>query len=437
MWTEARTGPLSPFQEVYWHADRHAPGTFATIFRAFEVAGPLHLPALAASLRTLVARHGALRTRFAPGPVQVVETAVPAPLRVIRSRAEDERIGAELLAPFDLGAAPLLRLTVLRRAPDEHILLLAVHHIICDGLSLRILLAELGDEYAARRIGRPPPAAAPAASYLEFVAWQRRESQSRLDAARKHWRRVLNPRPRPVDLVPRRSQSVDSYRQARRPFRLGGGSAQHLAEASRRLRVTPFIALLAGFKVVLWAWSGTADVAVGSLFAVRVRAEFEATVGLLANATVLRTSLAGDPTFRELTSRLRAVVLDAADHQTVPIEAAAPAEDLRPAWSVWFTMLPAPTDELRIDGACVRPRDPQPLAPYVKTAPAWEGDNLAATTWLAAGEVRGHLDYNRRLLDPAAVDRLAAAYRSVTMHGLADPDLRLSDLRALSDGAVP
>jgi non-ribosomal peptide synthetase component F len=192
--------------------------------------------------------------------------------------------------------------------------------------------------------------------------------------------------------------------------------------------------LLAGFKVVLRMLSGQGDVAVGSLFAVRVRAEFEATVGLLANATVLRTSLAGDPTFRELLGRVRAVVLDASDHQTVPIEEVAPAEALRPAWSVWFSMPPAPTDELRLDGARVRPRTPEPVASFVKTPPAWEGDNLAATTWIAGGEVRGHLDYNRRLLDPAAVERLVSAYRSVLGHGLADPELRLSQLPAAAVG---
>jgi hypothetical protein len=394
------------------------------------VTGPLHLPALAASLRALVARHGALRTRFAPGPVQVVQPRAPAPLRVVRPRdrrAEDERIAAELVAPFDLRRAPLLRLTVLRRAADDHTLLLAVHHIICDGWSLRVLLAELGAGYAVTRAGDPGAQAGPPASYLEFVGWQRREREARLAAARAHWQRVLTPRPRPIALAPERI--VDSYQHARHRFGLGEGSGERLAGAGRRLRVTPFIALLAGFTVVLWLRSRETDLAVGSLFAVRVRAEFEATVGLLANATVLRTSLAGDPTFRELTGRVRAVVLDASDHQTVPIEAAAPAEALRPAWSVWFNLLPAPTDELRIEGACVRPRTPEPVASFVKTAPAWEGDSLAATTWIAGGEVRGYLDYNRRLLDPAAVDRLVAAFRSVIDRGLADPERRLSELR--------
>lgn len=399
--------------------------------------GPLHLPALAAGLRTLVARHGALRTRFAPGPVQVVQPGAWVPLRVVRprdSRAEEQRIAAELVAPFDLRRAPLLRATVLRRAADDHTLLLAVHHIICDGWSLKILLAELGAEYAAIRAGGPRPPTGPRAGYLEFVAWQRRECETRSAAARAHWQRLLTPPPHPVALVPERTGTVDSYQHARHRFGLGVGSGDRLAEVSRRLRVTPFIVLLAGFNVVLWSRSGQADLALGSLFAVRVRAEFEATVGLLANATVLRTSLAGDPTFRELTGRVRAVVLDASDHQTVPIEAAAPAEALRPAWSVWFNLLPAPTDELRLDGACVRARTPEPVAPFVKTAPAWEGDNLAATTWVTDGEVRGLLDYNRRLLDPVAVGRLVVELRSVVDRGLADPGLRVSALRALAVG---
>lgn len=363
--------------------------------------------------------------------MQVVEPAAPTPLRVIRPRdrrAADERLAAALATPFDLGRAPLLRVTVLRHTAESHTLLIAVHHIICDGTSLHLLLAELGAGYAAIRAGQAPAATTPAADQLAFVGWQRRESQARLPAARDHWRRVLTPPPNPIDLRPGRSATVDSYQTARHRFRFGGGTGDRLVEVSRRLRVTPFITLLAGFTVVLWSRSGELDIAVGSLFSVRVRVEFEATVGLLANATVLRTSLAGDPTFQELARRVRSVVIAAYHHQTVPIEIAAPAEALRPAWSVWFTMLPAPPDQLHLPGATVRPREPEPVASSVKTAPAWEGDNLAATTWLSAGEVRGFLDYNRRLLDPAAVDRLVAAFRSVIGHGLADPDRRISQL---------
>ena len=397
--------------------------------------GPLDPTALAASLGALVRRHGALRTRFqagADGPVQVVQDRAETPIRELRPREgldHDRQLNAALAEPFDLGRAPLLRLAVLRRSAERHTLLLTVHHIICDGMSLQVLLAELGMAYCGGLAELGPASA----GYLEFVTWQRREAAARLPAARDHWRRVLTPPPRPVDLAPDPLAGVDSYQPDRYWFQLGAGSGDRLDQASRSLRVTPFIALLAGFKAVLWRLSGQADLAIGSLFSGRVRAEFEATVGLLANATVLRTSLAGDPTFRELAGRVRAVVLDASDHQTVPIEQAAPVERLRPGWSVWFTMLPPGAGTLTLDRAAVRPL---PLAPsmVVRTAPVWEGDNLAMTTWTdREGEVCGQVDYNRFLLDPATVGKLVGMLRSVLDRGLADPGLRLSQLHPRVD----
>lgn len=421
------SGPLSPFQQVYWYADRGAPGTFASITRAFQVEGPVDPGALAASLDALLRRHPALRTRFVDtpsGPVQEVIERVPTPL-VVRDREPEpdpDDLRDLLAARFDLGQAPLLRVTLLRQAPRRQTLLLAVHHIICDGWSLRVLLGELADAYRAFLAGGQWSPEPPSASQLDVVSWQQDQMTSRLPAAREFWQKVLSPRPAPVELVPGRRP--ERYRHARHRFALG--ATELVGQATRRLRVSPFVALLAGFKAVLWSWSGQEDLAVGSLFAARLLPQFEGTVGLLANATVLRTSLAGDPSFRELAGRVRSTVLDASDHQAVPIEAAAPVAELLPGWSVWFNLLPGGLDTLELAGA--RTRMLPPAAGFEKAPPAWEGDNLAAAVWSTATELVGYVDYNQLLLEPDRAEALAAEFRAVTVAGLTEPDQPLSVL---------
>ncbi|MGA8114565.1 MAG: condensation domain-containing protein, partial [Actinocatenispora sp.] len=160
-----RTSPLSAFQTVYWDHDRRRPGSPAVILRAYDVIGPLDLDALTDAVAATTRRHESLRTRFVPGagePRQVTEPDVPVAVRTVDLRGLDpdgraagirEQEVRERHTPFDLGRAPLWRLTLLRLAEREHVLLLAAHHIVADGWSMSVLAADLSGGADTDRAG--------------------------------------------------------------------------------------------------------------------------------------------------------------------------------------------------------------------------------------------------------------------------------------------
>lgn len=171
------TGPLSEFQREYAERERRRPGTFATILRSFTLDGPLDVDALDRSLAAVVERHDALRTRVvdvAGEPQQTVDDSVAITLTVVETIedavAELERAAAE--EPFDLAAGPLFRAGLLRLAPDRHVLVLTVHHIVCDGWSMQVLLEDLETRYTAERDGGPLPRERPPYGQGDVVTWQ-------------------------------------------------------------------------------------------------------------------------------------------------------------------------------------------------------------------------------------------------------------------------
>src|SRR5206468_3089700 len=171
--------PASFAQRRLWLVDRLEPGSAAYNVPAFwRLRGALDAAALGRALSTVVARHEALRTTFAERgdePVQVV--APPAPLSLVPedlSQAEAGRVAADEAArPFDLAAGPLLRVRLLRLAADDHVLLLTVHHAVCDGWSLGVVCGELAALYDAERSGAGAALPPLAVQYGDYAAWQR------------------------------------------------------------------------------------------------------------------------------------------------------------------------------------------------------------------------------------------------------------------------
>ncbi len=425
-----QTDPLSTFQADYWQRDRARPGASAVILRTFGIEGAVDVSDLRNSMAEVVRRHDSLRTRFvADGaePRQIVEDDVPVEIREVdlRGLSADERAEevrrherAEREEPFDLATAPLWRLTLLRLAEREHVLSVAVHHIVCDGWSASLLAAELFGGTAGRPVSR----------YADFVAWERAETTKRLPAAVAYWKPRLEPPPAPLalpSLAPR--SSVRAYRGERLAFAWPASLADGLRDFARARRASPFMVLLTAFTAALHAVTGDHDVAVASLFAGRDRAVFETMVGLLARTTVFRVDLSGDPTGDELLSRVRGAVLDTHEHASVPLRtvareifgAPASQEVLTRMWDVWFNLLPAPAGPDDLPKARVRPRPPAPDLVVSKDERDWEGENITVTVTGLGPEPRGHLDFNALLVPRETAETLLAAFRR-TLQGLLD-----------------
>ena len=238
-------------------------------------------------------------------------------------------------------------------------LLLTVHHIVCDGWSMGVLARELGVLYGGGELGALP------VQYSDFVRWEReRLSGEVLEGLLSYWRGRL------AGLAPVLELPGDRPRPAAQSFRGAsvrfGAEAGPLRELARRTGTTLFMVLLAGFAVVLGRWSGRSDVAVGSPVAGRPRVEVEELMGFFVNTVVLRVDLGGDPTVGELLGRVRDTVLDAHRHAEMPFERL--VEDLAPQRSLAHTPLVqvmlalqnTPGAKLVLPGVSVSPSRPAP-----------------------------------------------------------------------------
>ncbi|HEV7509096.1 MAG TPA: amino acid adenylation domain-containing protein [Thermoanaerobaculia bacterium] len=435
--------PLSFSQQRLWFLDRLRPGdpTY-NVPAVLEIAGALSPAALRQALEDLAARHEALRTTFADAderPVQVVapRLAVPLPLvdlaalpQAIRGSEAERLVQEEILWPFDLTAGPLMRALLVRLEPERHILALNLHHIVCDGWSLGVLVREMAAFYQGAVSGTPVLLPPLPIQYADFAVWQRQWLQGeRLESQLAFWRdrlagieplRLPTDRPRP----PRRGSAGGV-----RPVSVEPATVARLQALTLQERVTPFIILLAAWQATLSRLTGQNDLTVGSPVANRSRSETAGLIGFFVNTLVLRGDLSGDPTFRELVGRLRTVALAAFAHQDLPFERL--VEELRlerdpsrtPLFQALLVLQNAPSSALNAGDLEIRD-----LAAPTATA---KFDLSLSLIELPEG-LKGSLEFSAELFDGATAARFARAFEILLAAGLANPDRRLSDLPLLA-----
>ncbi|MFB6888201.1 condensation domain-containing protein [Kitasatospora sp. NPDC056327] len=359
--------PLSSAQYGLWFLEQLDGPSDAYIQPfAHRLRGPLDVPALEHALTELVRRQRALRSRvdLVDGePRQIVGPAGPARLHRLDLAHRPGDAAAEVsrfaLRPFDLAAEDPLRTLLVRLGPDDHVLVCAVHHMFCDGLSLAVLGEELAVLYRAARSGRPPATALPplAAQYAEVVAERaERAAGPRGRAALARWRERLAGAPA-LDLrtdLPR--PPVRSGRGARVPLVVPAGDLRAVREAAGRHRVTPYMLLLAAFATTLRRAGRGTDLSVGTPVSGRSGPAEESLIGLFTNTVVLRLDLSGEPGPEVLLGRVRQQALAAYQDGHVPFEHVVdelrPARDLSrtPLFQVMFSFQEFDEHTLALDG---------------------------------------------------------------------------------------
>ncbi|HST62418.1 MAG TPA: amino acid adenylation domain-containing protein, partial [Longimicrobium sp.] len=327
--------PLSFAQQRLWVLDRMDPGNAGYNLPLMgRLLGPLDTAAMEQAFNALRARHESLRTTFAERDgqaVQVVHPHVPVPLPVLdlahlppeEREATVRRIShEEMNTGFDLARGPIFRARLLRVGPEEHVITGGMHHIVSDGWSVGVFTRELNVLYAAFREGRPDPLPPLTLQYADFAVWQRAHlGEAGLRRQLDHWRGALAGAPPVLDLPADHPRPpVESHRGERTWWTLSADVGTALKALALREETTLFAVLLAAYRAVLGRLAGQDDVVLGTPTAGRTRRELEPLIGFFVNTLPLRTSLAGDPTFRELVRRERETTLDALGHQEVPFE---------------------------------------------------------------------------------------------------------------------
>ncbi len=323
-------------QQRLWFLEQLEPGQATyNVPRAIRFSGPLNIEALRASLTEIVRRHEPFRTHFSnvDGELrQIIDRDdIRIPLIEIdltcldeaEREAEGKRLAREEAArPFDLNTGPVIRTTLLRLGEHEHVLLLTTHHIVSDAWSATILFREFGQLYEGFANGKYVSLAPLAIQYADFAEWQRDWLQGeQLEKQLSYWKRQLEGVPTELSLpldFPR--PATQTFQGAYKALALPPALSKKLTELSNRESTTLFMTLLAAFKTLLYRYTSYEDIVIGSPIAGRNRAEVEDLIGFFINTLALRTSLAGNPTFRELLHRVKQTAIDAYTHQDLPFE---------------------------------------------------------------------------------------------------------------------
>jgi amino acid adenylation domain-containing protein len=437
--------PLSCGQELMWLLEQLTPGISSyNVPRTLRLEGQLDLDALRRVLNEIVRRHEVLRTNYETvdgKPVQIVRPSMTVPLDPIdlsgldrqAQEAETQRLAVEWSdRSFDLSRDLFFRSALLRLSDREHILILVSHHIASDGWSKGILFREMEVVYEAFCKGGPSPLPEPALQYADFAVWQKSWlTGPALENLLGYWRRQLAGAPPLLELPTDHPRPlVQSGRGRRVTTRFSGTLARALKELGRQEGATLFMTALATFQVLLCRYTGQEDVVVGTPVSGRTRTEMEGIVGYFSNSLALRTSLAGDPTFRELLGRVREVTLGAYSHQEMPFEKLVvelnPERTLRysPIYQVMFTVVTAQMEELKLPGL---------------TVSGMFSDRGTAKFDLTLGmrdtgqELLAGVEYNADLFESATMERLLGHYRTLLEAVAADPERRISQLPLLTE----
>ncbi|BDH12172.1 non-ribosomal peptide synthase/polyketide synthase [Streptomyces hygroscopicus] len=325
--------PLSFAQQRLWFLDSFEPdSTEYLTFFVLRLRGPLDEAALRTALDALVARHEPLRTTFAeqdgharqhvhaPRPVDLPRHDLSDTPPDDRPRALDALLAREGATSFDLGNGPLLRTRLVHLAADEHVLTLAMHHIVTDGWSTAVLGRDLGELYAAALHDRRPDLPPLPLQYADYAAWQRTRAAEADAGQLAYWQEKLS-EVAPLELPTDRPRpAVRTKNGALLEFSLPAALADRLRETGRGADATLYMTLLAACKVLLARWAGQEDVVVGTVASGRERPELEHLVGMFVNTLVLRSRVPDDLPFTALLPEVRTTVLDAFAHQDVPFE---------------------------------------------------------------------------------------------------------------------
>jgi len=327
--------PLSFAQQRIWFLEQWEPGGFThNGARAFRLSGRLDVPALERALETIVERHHVLRTIYVMRgrePEQHVLddwtlTVHDVDLTSIIPEERDDEVrrqmGALSREPFDLTSDLLLRATVFRLAPEDHVLLIRLHHIAFDAFSDRIFLDELGSTYSALVRGEKLELPELPIQYADFAIWQRTYlAGPRLRELIDFWRDALADAPQLLRLpIDGARQSPQRHAGRHRDIVLPGTLIPAIGEVGRSAGGTPYMVLLAAFAVLLYRITGQDDIVVGTPIANRGRMELQSLIGFFSNTIALRIRVGGNPTFREVVARTREAAVAAYACQELPFE---------------------------------------------------------------------------------------------------------------------
>ena len=437
------SAPLS-FSQEHTAAAGRAEGKPSYYNIVVRFRGEIDIAVLERALSEVVRRHESLRTSFPMRDgrrVQIIAPWSPRPPLAVcdvsdlpdEEREERARQLAveQVREPFDLAEPQLFRARLLRLGEAHHLLLLAIAHIVCDSQSLEILTREMSVIYDAFSQGHPSPLPDLPVQCADYSSWQHaRLRGEHLETLLAYWRRQLDGCA-PVLCLPTSGPRppARTFRGAYRSVLMPKTLAVKLERLSLDEGVTPFMTLMAAFKVLLHRLTGQDDIIVGSATAGRQHREVEGLIGCFINLLAFRTLLSGDPTFRELLRRVSETAVGAYNHQEMPFgklvgELELLRDESYPALVQVIFAFSRTTGE-------AAEYAPPGVSSYMLN-PERSSVDLTLSMKDAPHGLLATFEYNTDLFEAAAIDEMLKDLQSLLEAIVADPDLRLSTLARLA-----
>jgi amino acid adenylation domain-containing protein/non-ribosomal peptide synthase protein (TIGR01720 family) len=440
----SQPAPLSYAQQRLWILDRLSPGNpYYNETHLVPVPAVADASVVARVVDEIVRRHESLRTviRDGPdGPVQIVTPATKHQLVVIDLRRRDEQDRRDEVSrlaiedahrPFDLTIGPMYRATLLVVSDTERLLLLTMHHIVCDGWSMGVFAVEFSFLCRTFAAGQQSPLPELPVQYADFAVWQLGMlSGARLEHDLAYWRAQLADLPTLQLPSDRAWPRVPTFRGLRHELMFDHALHLGLKRFSERENTTLFNTAFSAFLVLLHRYTGQTDLPVGVPIAGRNRTELEGLIGFFVNTLILRANFGGNPTFRELVQRVSTVAFEAFAHQDLPFELVVselhPDRDINrnPLAQVVFQLFSAP------GAPGLRPEDVVP-ARWINTGLA--KFDLRLDLLEVSGRLSGYLEYSTDLFDADTIARMADHFTCLLEAVVADPDRPISSLPLMSE----
>jgi amino acid adenylation domain-containing protein len=434
--------PVSFAQRRLWFLDQLAPGDpFYNVPAAAELFGPVLPEVLGRCLQEIVRRHETLRTRLVQvdgEPYQVVEpppTSWTVPLVDLRglpaerAEAEGRQLArAEARTTFDLGRAPMLRALLLRMEASRHIICVTMHHVVSDGWSNAVFLAEMAELHQAYLEGRPSPLPELVIQYADFAAWQLDQLERGLLAEQLDWwREHLKGLPPALELPTDRPRPpVQSFGGARIVLEVAPEIADRLRSRAREEGATLYMLLLAAMDVLLYRHAGQSSFAVGTPVANRTRRETEPLIGFFTNTLVLRADVRPEETFREFLRRTRDTARQAFQHQDLPFEKL--VEELQPRRDLsrtpFFQVMMVETLVERSTLAALGVKQ-------LEIDPGVARFDFLFDMSDQGEEISGVLEYNSDLFDASTAERMIRRWLTLLEALALGPEARVGEVRLL------
>ncbi len=432
--------PTSLAQRRYWLLDQLLPGNPAlNMPLAFRLSGPLDVAALSRALEGLAARHEVLRATFertGEEVSQIVRVRARVPLAVTdlssvprseREKATEDAVLAEARKPFSLAKEPLLRASLLKQSENEHVLLVTMHHIVCDGWSNGILVRETAELYRAAVEGDAARLPDLPIQFADFAGWQQEWLRGeKFPEAFEYWKgRLAGPLPVleiPTDRPRRPGAASPGIIESRL---LDKALSDALKSFGRQVDATPFMLFFTAFVALLSRWTGQDDVLVSSPAANRQHVETEGLIGPFANPLLLRADVSGSPTLRALALRVRELALAAFAFADLPFEKLIEWQETA------LRQVPyAPRAMFIYQSAFMRPVElPNglTLTPRRSVSPGSAFELMASVVERGEGQ-RVQLEYNPDLFDPPTIARFLRDYENLLRALATTPDGLLADV---------